>query len=128
MRAQFLLTDIPRDLRDALAERARAEETSATNLASQILAARYRLPFEPSKLPLSSRFQADEYVRPNGQALGHTMNLKLPLAVVEAVRREAGPKTQRRIVLEALAAALDVQLPKPRNRGHGRPRGRKVSA
>lgn len=134
-KAQFYLTDIPRELRDALETRARTMGTSVSNIVGEILSARYGLAFEDSGRPLHKRFEADEYVRPNGQAIGHTMNLKLPLAVVEAVRAEANskrkgytlaPTTQRQIVLASLAAALDVKLPKPRNRGHGRPRGRMV--
>lgn len=132
MKAQFYLTDIPRELRDALETRARTMGTSVSNIVGEILSARYGLTFEDSGRPLHKRFEADEYVRPNGQAIGHTMNLKLPLAVVEAVRAEAKENgvRQRALVVSSLAASLGVDLPpdrKPRNRGHGRPRGRKVS-
>ena len=129
MRRQFLLTDIPRDLRDALELRARTEGTSVANVVGGILSARYRLKFSETSRSLHNGFRAEEYVRPNGQSLGLTINLRLPPAVLDRVRIEAQTKkkTQRSIVLETLGRALNVRVPKSKNRNHGRPRGRKVS-
>lgn len=131
MKSQLYLTDIPRVLVEALETRARTMGTSVSNVVGEILSARYGIEFTPSGRKMDERFSAAEYTRPNGQAIGHTLNMYLPATVVEAVRDEAAmmTKRQRTIVLESLAASLGVDLPpdrKPRNRGHGRPRGRMV--
>lgn len=131
MRSQFYLTGIPVVLRDALETRARTMGTSVANIVGEILAARYGIEFTPSARKIHPRFaERDEYVRPDGQDIGRVMNMYLPSAIVEALRNEARDTgvRQRGIVLSSLATSLGVTLPttKPRNRGHGRPRGRMV--
>jgi hypothetical protein len=130
MKTQVLLHDVPLELRDALELRARTEGTSVASVIGEALSSRYRLKFTPSP-PGAARpmAHATQYVRPNGHKIGYTLNVRLPPAVVTKLREEAGARgrRQRDIVLDTLASRLGVKLPdKPRNRGHGRPRGRMV--
>ena len=124
----YLLKAIPAPLREALAAEARERDTSLTNIVGAALAARYWLEFEPSRRPLAGDFVG-----------GASLGLRLPPAVMEAVRGEADKRSlaMRSVILLCLSERFGLEPPsltkvnpdrRPGRPKHGRPRGRQKGA
>jgi hypothetical protein len=93
---QYLLVNVPEDLRQAISTESRSELIAVSDVVRTILCARYRLHCPPE----SYRYEL-------GKDMGsRNMLLRLPPKLFRALDREAKKpgKTKRSIILEALEA------------------------
>jgi len=131
-REGYLLNSIPKPIRRRLSKEAEKRNTSLANVVSEVLAGRYGIEIE-----LSSRTfgQGRESFDGGGSSLG----LRLPPAVLQAVRAEADARgvAMRSVMLIALSDHFGLKAPestkvdparRPGRPKHGRPRGRQKGA
>ncbi len=140
MKEQYLLTAIPEPLLARLIKEAETRDTSIANIVSGVLAHEFRVFFTPSDRHLRPELKDEVYVRPSGQSIGITKNLRIPWEVLEEVRALAKHRgvSMRSIILSALSQAFDLDDPgldlvigkrpgRPRTK-HGRPIGRQKAS
>ncbi len=120
---QYLLTDIPPALIDKLVKEAETRDTSIANIVSGVLAHDLGVEFTPSDRHLRPEMKGEVYIRPSGQNIGVTMNLRLPSTVMKAWRQEEALSglTMRAIVLTALSDAFDLDPPETKTLSGKRP-------
>ncbi len=125
---------------EKLVKEAETRDTSIANIVSGVLAYELNVDFTPSDRHLRPEMKGEVYVRPSGQSIGVTMNLRIPPAVLEAVRRTAHARltSMRSVMLTALSQTFDLEPHearpvngkrpgRPRTK-HGRPIGRQKAS
>jgi predicted HicB family RNase H-like nuclease len=111
-RVQYILHGVPATFQRRLQREAR--HRSVANVVNEILADRYRIPYEPSRRG------------PKGTNGSSTLMLRLPPAVHAGISGEADARsvTMRTVILDALGEAFKLKAPPPTTVGKrpGRPR------